>query len=240
MDKLDLLQGKSLKIGKMEIRHPTIQEIFLYGEQNYEKAFNIFLLKPSDLMVQLYDIGIDYTELTNYDIFILFCKELELKENDSFVNNLYWITGISDFELVTKNNNAFLKNKDGVIIDRAVYIQIRKFLLDISFRDEKEKYNPGNSSTRKMIIEEERKKQARLLKKEKKSVLSSQISSLIWGTKYGVNYENIFKMHLYQFYDGLIRINRIMNYNYTMYGYYSGNISKKDFDNITDKIDWML
>ena len=75
MDNLDLLLGKPLVLGNLTVRHPKISDVIELGESFVFSAINIFTLKPSDLMVELYDSGIDYRNTKPYDVFILLCGE---------------------------------------------------------------------------------------------------------------------------------------------------------------------
>lgn len=245
MTDLDFQYGAEFPIGNMVIRHPTIREILNYGEDNFFNAINLFILKPSDMMVQLDDSGIDYTKITPFDVFILLCSEIMVAdqngEESEVRKRLEWLTGIDDFELSVDDDKVFLKSMSSdAVIDIAVYTQIRQFLMKITFHKDKEKYNPGNESTRKAIIAEERRKLKREQKKKnKKSLLAAQISSIVWGNRNGYKYNDVLDMPLYQFYDGLCRLNRIKNYDFNMLGYYSGNIKTSDMKKIEDDIDWM-
>lgn len=246
MTDLDYQFGAELQIGNMVIRHPTIREILNYGEENFLSAVNLFLMKPSDMMVQLDDSGIDYTQITPYVLFTFLCSEIlvadENGKESEIRKRLEWLTGIDDFEMVVENDDLILRGKDsGAVIDIAVYMQIRRYLMKLMFRSDKEKYNPGNEVTRKAIIAEERRKQNRAKKRRKEtpSFFASQVSSLVWGNHNGYKYNDVLEMPLYQFNDGLYRLNRIKNYDFNMMGYYSGNISSKDIKGIEDKIDWM-
>ena len=217
MDNLDLLLGKPLVLGNLTVRHPKISDVIELGESFVFSAINIFTLKPSDLMVELYDSGIDYRNTKPYDVFILLCGETldrgddgEIRWNrDSQVSKqLGWLTGIEDFMLSSDGENLFLASPStGAKIDLGVYTQIRKYFMDMNNRSEKETYNPGNDTTMKFLIEQERKKRKREEKRGLKSYLAPQISSLVWAS--GRTFEDVYNLYLYQFFDGILRINKI-------------------------------
>ena len=226
MDNLDLLLGKPLVLGNLTVRHPKISDVIELGESFVFSAINIFTLKPSDLMVELYDSGIDYRNTKPYDVFILLCGETldrgddgEIRWNrDSQVSKqLGWLTGIEDFMLSSDGENLFLTSPStGAKIDIGVYTQIRKYFMDMNNRSEKETYNPGNDTTMKFLIEQERKKRKREEKRGHKSYLAPQISSLVWAS--GRSFEDVYNLYLYQFFDGLLRINKIKSYDNVCFG----------------------
>ena len=247
MDNLDLLLGKPLVLGNLTVRHPKISDVIELGESFVFSAINIFTLKPSDLMVELYDSGIDYRNTKPYDVFILLCGETldrgddgEIRWNrDSQVSKqLGWLTGIEDFMLSSDGENLFLTSPStGAKIDIGVYTHIRKYFMDMNNRSEKETYNPGNDTTMKFLIEQERKKRKREEKRGHKSYLAPQISSLVWAS--GRSFEDVYNLYLYQFFDGLLRINKIKSYDNVCFGYYSGNIETSSFNKVKESLNWM-
>lgn len=247
MDNLDLLLGKPLVLGNLTVRHPKISDVIELGESFVFSAINIFTLKPSDLMVELYDSGIDYRNTKPYDVFILLCGETldrgddgEIRWNrDSQVSKqLGWLTGVEDFMLSSDGENLFLASPStGAKIDIGVYTQIRKYFMDMNGRSEKEEYNPGNETTMKFLIEQERKKRKREARRGHKSYLAPQISSLVWAS--GRTFEDVYNLYLYQFFDGILRINKIKSYDNVCFGYYAGNIDSSSFNKVKESLNWM-
>lgn len=247
MDNLDLLLGKPLVLGNLTVRHPKISDVIELGESFVFSAINIFTLKPSDLMVELYDSGIDYRSTKPYDVFILLCGETldrgddgEIRWNrDSQISKqLGWLTGVEDFMLSSDGENLFLTSPStGAKIDIGVYTQIRKYFMDMNGRSEKEEYNPGNETTMKFLIEQERKKRKREARRGHKSYLAPQISSLVWAS--GRTFEDVYNLYLYQFFDGILRINKIKSYDNVCFGYYAGNIDSSSFNKVKESLNWM-
>lgn len=247
MDNLDLLLGKPLVLGNLTVRHPKISDVIELGESFVFSAINIFTLKPSDLMVELYDSGIDYRNTKPYDVFILLCGETldrgddgEIRWNrDSQVSKqLGWLTGVEDFMLSSDGENLFLASPStGAKIDIGVYTQIRKYFMDMNNRSEKETYNPGNDTTMKFLIEQERKKRKREERRGHKSYLAPQISSLVWAS--GRSFQDVYNLYLYQFFDGILRINKIKSYDNVCFGYYAGNIDSSSFNKVKESLNWM-
>lgn len=182
-----------------------------------------------------------------YDVFILLCGETldrgddgEIRWNrDSQISKqLGWLTGVEDFMLSSDGENLFLTSPStGAKIDIGVYTQIRKYFMDMNGRSEKEEYNPGNETTMKFLIEQERKKRKREARRGHKSYLAPQISSLVWAS--GRTFEDVYNLYLYQFFDGILRINKIKSYDNVCFGYYAGNIDSSSFNKVKESLNWM-
>lgn len=247
MDNLDLLLGKPLVLGNLTVKHPKISDVIELGESFVFSAINIFTLKPSDLMVELYDSGIDYRTAKPYDIFIMLCGETLSRSEDGKITwnkdsqiskQIGWLTDVYDFMLSADKENLFLLSPStGMKIDIGVYTQMRKYFMDMNNRTEKEQYNPGNDTTVKFLIDQERRRRKRESKRAHKSFLAPQISSLVWAS--GRSFEEICGLYLYQFFDGLLRINKIKSYDNVCFGYYAGNIETSSFNKIKESLNWM-
>lgn len=247
MDNLDLLLGKPLVLGNLTVKHPKISDVIEFGENFVFSAINIFTLKPSDLMVELYDSGIDYRTAKPYDVFVMLCGETLSRNEDGNVSwnsesqvsrQIGWLTDVYDFMLSSDGKDLFLVSPStGMKIDIGIYTQIRNYFMDMNNRSEKDEYNPGNDTTMKFLIEQERKKRKREARRKHKSLLAPQISSLVWAS--GRSFEDVCNLYLYQFFDGLIRINKIKSYDNVCFGYYAGNIETSSFNKIKESLNWM-
>ena len=245
MDKINLLFGEPLILGNLVFRHPTVNEILEVGEDFYHSCINIFTLRPYDMMVDLYDSGIDYEKMENYDLFVLMCGEtLKEKNGKVFINkesniskSLEWLTGIPDFFLCSKKDEFFLySKKTGLKIDKAIYYSVHKYFIDMMFIEDKDEFNPGNATTKKFLIEQKRKELKRKAKK-KNNQFASNISSLVWSS--GITFEEVKKLHIYQLNDGLHRINKLKNYEHVCIGYFTGHIESSAFRKMQEDLNWM-
>jgi hypothetical protein len=122
LDELSLLKGIPYKINdQLSIKHPTLNEIFEYGEENYFRAVNLFCLKPYDLMVQLNDMGIEYDTIDNYELFLM------LYNLDYYKKDIDW--------LLNKNSNIsyMLKLKEQYVLETSK--ERKKVILDKVFQE---------------------------------------------------------------------------------------------------------
>ena len=69
-DELAIYRGKDFTVSKgITIHQPTLDEICSLGEDTYWSFVYAFTSSPADLKWQLWDSGIDYTEITDFELF---------------------------------------------------------------------------------------------------------------------------------------------------------------------------
>ena len=74
-NKFSLLGRKKYKLtDKITVRIPTIEEIRKTetSEQEYYQAVFLFTKTQCDIMVELDEVGKDYTQVDDYDLFVSF------------------------------------------------------------------------------------------------------------------------------------------------------------------------
>lgn len=238
MNKLQLLCGENLQIGGFRVRHPTIKEVIEYGESNYRLALHLFIMRPSDHMVELEDANINWSKLDCFEFFLSECTA------ESNLEKIGWLTYIDDWKVgVDKKQGTpiLYSSKNKVIITKEIYYEIRQYFYSMLCATDKEKYRPANKRIRTLMVEDERFKRDERMKKRKgdASPLATQISALIYSSGGAVSYESVLNLYVYQLNDGLNRVSKIQSYNQIMTAYYSGNVEKKAFNSIIKKMNWM-
>lgn len=234
-----LISGKDIKINdNIIIKHLSVQEVLEFGEENYLKAISIFITTPYDYMVELYDAGKLYTEMTNWELFV------DLLNANAYKKSYKKIIGDYDF--------IPLKKEDGEIIlycpeynfymDELIYQKISIYLKTINDISLKNPYNPSKengfkTALIKALVEDERYKRKRRknIQQNKKNILLDYVTKLVWKT--GRSYSEILNMTLYQFRLGIKTLSNIKNYEEIKLAYFTGNCNSKEV-NITS-YDWL-
>lgn len=253
MTNLDLMFGKELSVNGITFRFPTVSDIIDLGEEEYFSCMNPFILKMSDMMVELYDCGIDYREANPYDVFLTFYADTLiykdgklqadisgkplLNTNSKSGRRLCWLTGIDDFKFWTDGKSCFLYSEStGCVIDEPVYKIAKQYYSKIHYISDKDKFNPGNETTLKFLVKQEKRNRELRSKNRNQGFIASKVSALIWST--GISFDDAKKLNVYQLFDGLSRIERIKSYDFVNIGYYGGNIRQKDYKRLVENVDW--
>lgn len=219
---------------KINIYVPTVGEI-IECEDDYYSLVSILTAMPIDFMVQLDDLGIDFTSINEYDLLLILFPELKSKDTSMIFGDL----DLSGFELMVnqQNNNIVLRDElNDITIDRSVYGMISNTLRKIHSL-ERDRRKPANEEAKKFMLERARKKLRRNKNKYHDSQLESFIISLVNTEQFKYDFEGTRELSIYQFNVSVRQIIKKTDYEHLMFGVYSGSISAKDVKN--DELIWL-
>lgn len=235
IDELQLFRGQDYVINDHIVIHqPTLNEICDFGELRYYNMVYLLTATPSQYKVPLFDMGVDYEEISDFDLFVLLCKHLS-NENTSI---LFGELDFSKFELMFNQNKEpiLVDFENDIIIDNIIYTLMVDYLRMVHFI-EKKVDRAGNAHTKQYLIDSERRQLERKSKKQQKSVLIPLISAMTNCEQFKYNYDNVWNLHIYVFNDSVRRIQKIKNYDQIMQGAYSGCVDLKKIE--LESISWL-
>lgn len=218
----------------VSIRIPTVGEI-LEDEDGYYNLVQLLTAMPIDLMVMLDDSGIDFTRITDYDLFILIFSALKQCDTHLIFGDL----DLSPFELAVDAETGKAVMIDPATerkFDRALQLNIANTLRKIHHL-EKNIQKPGNEEARKYMIERARKKMNRARRHQSDSQLEDLIISMVSTEQYKYDFAGTRELTIYQFNECVRQIIHKVNYSNIMFGIYSGNVSSKDISQ--DELNWL-
>ena len=248
IDELMIYRGEDNKINdKIKIHIPTLGEICDYGEDNYFALVYQVTATPSDMMWQLDEMGINFTEIDNFTLFSqLTCFKVDEMEEKDFQMNinrtkiLFGDLNLFEFNLMQdlSNNEPCLYNqKTDNKIDGYTYKVICDCLRKIHFLEEHIEI-PANESTRIVLIEDAKERYEMNKNKKHSSYLTNLISAMINSPGFKYNHSQVWDMKINAFMDSVKRISKIQNANLLLQSGYSGfGINLKE---VSDKqINWL-
>ncbi len=208
----------------IHISIPTVRDV-LESEDEYYGAVFALTAMPIDMMVQLDDIGIDFTQINEYELFLYMFPALRVMPH---IGLIFGDLDLSGFQTaVDDRGHVFLIDQESDIrIDRAMYGQIAQALREIHGLT-KDVRKPGNDEARKYMIDRERKKMRRAARQKKRSYLESLIIALVNTEQFKYDYESILDLTIYQLNASLRQITKKINYDNLMFGCYSGSVDIK-------------
>lgn len=232
VDELQLYFGNPYIVNDyVTVRIPTIGEVVEYGEKRYYSMIQRITAIPSDMKASLWDMKLDWTQVENFQLFMMLAPTFP-KEETSIIFGDLDLQAMRPFES-KQNGTIFLANPDtGVIIDELAYGKIQSYLCaahNITKKVEK----AANEFTKKFMIDEDRQKIAYQAKQPYKSMLRPLISAVKCRMGYTLDY--VKQMGLFEFFDDLNRLSIITQSDALLHGSYSGmidtsKIPKKNFD----------
>lgn len=235
-NKKSLLNLSSVDIvPNLYVRIPTVGDI-LEDEYTYYSITSALTATPYQYMVQLDDWGIDYTQITDYELFkILFpiyaTYDLSL---------LFGDLDTSDFGVYTDNSNGdqiLYSPSNDIAINELVYNDLANTIRKINLF-EKVKSKPGNESARKYLLEKERKRQKRNAKKTREPYLEKMVIALVNTNEFPYDYDSCMNLSIYRFNQSFKQIQHKIAFDNTMVGVYAGTVDTSKMSN-KDALSWI-
>lgn len=219
---------------KLSIRIPTVGEI-LEDESTYYNIVSSLTASPFQYMVQLDDMGIDFTKITDYELF----KMLFLAYTKSDLSILLGDLDISDFSIYRgKNQEEYIYSSgNNIEINEKVYHDLVNIIRKIN-AFEKVNYKPGNESARKYLLEKERKKQKRNAKKPYEPYLEKLVIALVNTSEFPYDYDSCMDLSIYRFNQSFKQIQHKITFDKTMIGVYAGTVDTSKLSN-RDNLSWI-
>lgn len=237
-DELKMYFGSPYKVNEyLTINSPTVGEIVEYGERDYYAMIHMFTCIPSDMKSQLFDMGIDYEELSDFNLFIMLTKNFKKEQTKILFNDF----DFSELKIQQDKISGKVRLYNPVneqIIDELAYLKIVNYLRKMhNIKPKIEK--AANKTTKKILIQLDRDK----IKKAKNQPYTSQLKGLISammrypGFKYKSN--ELKECTLYEFMDTVQGSQIYVNSTSLLQGSYSGmvdtsKINKKEFNWMRD------
>lgn len=235
-DKLKMYFGEPYIIEtetcEIQINQPTIGDILDIGEKDFYSMLNIFVSNTTSYRLQLWDMGVDWNKISDYELFCMLIKGL----NKEITSLLFGDIDFQCFDLYNKkiedDEVLTLYNKEqNIEISEETYRCISEYLrlmFNIYPKVEKAK----GKATKEAIIDEDRMNLNLEIKKNKgyKSMLLPLVSSCINHPGFKYKLDELREIGIVQFMDS---VQRLQVYESTVAlnsGMYSGmcDLSKVD------------
>ncbi len=238
-DELKIYRGEDFAVtDAIAIHQPTLNEIADYGEREYYSMICQLTATPQTMKVQLWDIGIDYTKITPYELFCQVICRLYTQEQTSI---LFGGLDFTRFRITQSDADepVLLQFVHGrpVVIDTSAYHKIADYIRSVHGLTKDERL-PANETTKRILIEDDREELERCKNREYRSQLKNLISSMVNSQGFKYNHSQVWDMKINAFMDSVKRISRIKNAELLLQSGYSGyGISLKDIDK--KQLDWI-
>lgn len=126
LDTIKMFMGDPYVLNEhITIRQPTLREIIDYGERDYLSMVSLLTAYPSDMKSVLWDMGVDYTKVTDFEVFVAFYRFLTPDKTSILFGDL-------NLSALTPDTNAVgemcLVGPDGTVIDWNIH---RKNAVDL-------------------------------------------------------------------------------------------------------------
>lgn len=235
MPMVHLLYEKECPVNdKIKIVIPTVGQV-LDDEDNYYETVSLLTAMPIDMMVQLDDMGIDFTTINEYDLFILLFSTLLERDTSLIFGDL----NLRAFKLAVneENGNVVLRDeRRGITIDRAIQSKIADTLRTV-LHLEKNIRKAANKESKEYMLSRARIKMRRAANRRRRSQLEDLIISMVNTEQFKYDFNSVRDLTIYQFNESAEQIVSKINYEHLMTGIYMGTIDPKKMSQ--DELNWL-
>lgn len=179
----------------------------------------------ADLKWQLDDIGIDYTQISDYKLFYSYlARRYSIEDTKILFGDTL---DFSQMQIIHDNNldeNIMIQVLDDgtqIRIDRFLYYSIVNTLRKMH-KIKRNDEVPGNEATRQILIDDAREEYEENKNKPSKSYLLPLISTMVNSEGFKRNDTTVFDMKIRAFMDSVSRVSKIKNAELLLQSGYSG------------------
>ena len=234
IDQLQLYFGDPYVVNEhIVIQQPNIGQIMEYGEKKYYSMVHTITAIPSDMKSQLFDMGLDYEKLEDFELFTMLVPTLS-QEATSILFGDVDFTKLKLYRNPQTDMVVLADRETGLVIDPLIYEHIVSYLRSVHGLKKKVE-KAKNAMTKRVLIEEDRRNIELNKNKPYKSFLTPLVSAV--KVRMGYTKEYVRNMGIYEFTDDIARLQIINNADALLRGMYSGMIDTKKIDK--KELNWM-
>lgn len=245
LENVSLVSRRKYKIQEnISIYIPTIGEIrgeCDEDEINYREMINIFMVTSTNYMVDLDKIGINFENISDWQMFGMLFESL----NGKNLSLLFGINVIANFELYMCNEDKsvfYIYDKNtNIKITQDIYEKISNIICKMN-NVTKEHRKFSNDFSRKHAIERQIKVSNRNKEKNNNttSYLDNLITALVCTADFPYNYETVLNVTIYDFISSVKQIKKKYAVDNYHLGIYTGNIDLNKSKISPKDLDWFI
>lgn len=226
------------------INIPTLRQIRADTgdtELHFWQEARMFMITPDSMCSELEDMGIDFEQLSNYDLFLfLFVLQKNDKQGQRsllFNNINFWgleyksvladvndIVDRADKYIPSKYRNILVDKTGKEIFNEYTYTVVSEVICEILGQEMPKPKKFGNAFAKKKWVERDRKKKShRKNTKEEMSVFDGIILRLVCNANFPYNFETIQDVTVYDIIQSLKQIEKDIQVNELMDSRLVGN-----------------
>lgn len=238
MPVLKLLYNDSIAINdKISITIPTVGQV-VDNEESYYSMLSMLTAMPIDYMVLLDDMGLDFSVMTEYELFIRLFPYIQTLGDETRL--IFGDLDLSKFQLAENNTDkslAFVDITNDIVIDKFVQSKISSSLR-MMHGIKKDNRKPANIEAKEYMIDVARRRLKRRSTTKQSSQIESLIVAMVNAKEFKYDFKSVRDLTIYQFNESVKQIIKKVDYDNRMYGVYTGTIKIKDMSK--DDLNWLV
>lgn len=216
-------------VGQVTVTQPTIGDVVRIGENRFYSTLSIFITNTTSHRLMLWENGIDWNEMSDFELFTLLIMGADKEVYSLFLGDL----DLSKFERIGKNVEdksvvVLYDVEDGIEINENVYWHLSQYLREMfsTYPDEKITKSPTlknwyiDADKKKREIDKEKAEKGEIEHSSLLPVISSYLNHP--GTKYKST--ELKELGVYEFWDGVQRLQIYEQATACLKGMFSGMV----------------
>ena len=228
IDPLKLYFGEDFQASDtVKVSCPTVKDIAYFGEQEYYSMVHTLVAIPSDMKSRLWDMGLDWEEVSDFELFIMLSRSLPQSKTYLLLGDVD-LSCMKIYQHPNIEDEIVLADKEhGIVIDSYTYLKMAEYIRQMHGLKKKVE-RAKNKITKRVLIEDDRRRIERSAETKYKSFLYPLVSAIKVRMGYTLDY--IGQMHIVEFMDDLRRLQIITQSDALLHGMYGGMINAKEID----------
>lgn len=216
---------KEMGLNDIVLLQPSIGDIVKVSEPLFYSTLNVFTTNPTANRLLLWNEGIDWNDLTDYGLFVMFFNRI----NPEISKLIFQDVDFTCFKCLKKNDNVlFYNEKQNIVIDENIYNIISLYFRTM-FNAFPKTEKTVDAVAKEWIIEEEL-INATIKKDDDKSSLFSLISTCVNHPGFKYKSSELINVGIFEFMDSVKRLQIYESATAVMKGMYSGFVDAKKID----------
>ena len=216
---------KEMGLNDIVLLQPSIGDIVKVSEPLFYSTLNVFTTNPTANRLLLWNEGIDWNDLTDYGLFVMFFNRI----NPEISKLIFQDVDFTRFKRLKKNDDILFYNEEqNIVIDENIYNIISLYFRTM-FNAFPKTEKTVDAVAKEWIIEEEL-MNAAIKKDEDKSSLFSLISTCVNHPGFKYKSSELINVGIFEFMDSVKRLQIYESATAVMKGMYSGFVDAKKID----------
>lgn len=227
MTELSLLFGDTYKINDfISIRQPTFAELKKYDDVKYMNMVKTLCSTPADCMSLLDDIGLDFEQVSDFDLFAMLVQNFTVEETSIlFGENLDFSKMHLKFDDDIQENVLYGIANDGRLfkIDSYTYMLIVDFLRECHGLTAN-RVMAGNEFTKRWMIQDQREEIEKNKNIKQKSFFKDIIPKMVCTAGFPYDYKTVQSITVAQLIVSMKSVLHEKSFTHLMNGIYNGTV----------------
>lgn len=222
---ISLIGRKTYTLSNGLVLHiPTLKELRGKCDEDEVRNFNIvtpFISTPTDLMVELFEQGIDFQIFD--DDYIFFATIIERYSGIDY-GLVFENVGVCNWNVVVDGENIYVFDEDNnIIITKEIYMELSEVIRKIYYRERTHR-EFCNQRALKMAVKIAKKEYEQAMRDKNSSEFDNMILLLVNNSNFKYDFESVSNLTIYDFLSSFKQIQKSDYVDKITLGGYSGGI----------------